>query len=104
VHLSHHSRVLATGLAALGVSLALAGCGSGQGPPDESCAPIGEREAEYRDVIMSLGKAIEAGATTDREALAVQERAWANLVLGHTQCFPAEKVAVAQTLLTTTQP
>jgi hypothetical protein len=48
---------------------------------------------------MDLGREIEAGSTTDQGALAVQERAWANLVLGNTQCFSAEKVAVAQTVL-----
>jgi hypothetical protein len=88
------------GMAWLGLALAvLTGCGSATQSPSAECADVVRSEAEYAEEIGALSEDITDGTVTDDGTLALRKRAWADVVLGEPECFSAEKVAIALTVL-----
>ena len=86
-------------LAVAGLCLVLAGCGSDPAPGDAACGEVRASADALATEITEFGEQIVAGTVTDDGTLLEKKRAWASLVLDDSDCFSAERVAVATTLL-----
>ena len=86
-------------LAVLGLVLVAGGCGASPDEVDPGCREVRASADALAAEITSLGAQVEAGTAPNDGTLQEREQEWAELVLGDRQCFSAERVAVALTVL-----
>jgi hypothetical protein len=85
-------------LASLSI-IAVAGCGTAQETTGVECVDARSGADGLVEEINALRDELEAGTAADAGELESKERAWAVLVLSDSECFSAEQVAVARTVL-----